>query len=292
MKKTTYILIALVIAGIIFAVFVQVAYNRTFRSTVNIFETESAATITEIALPQFGKLYIGRVSGTYEGITYKVSITSSDAVPSPVLKIADAGKDFIRHNSAADCLSLVLDVTKDFIETNNIPDYTPIEVPIEIVIPAGAPDFSLYAGKYGSITLKGFTFANLWVDSPDPLVRISADSCNIQNVNANCGLNLCRSTVATYNLNINQSQFNRFDCSEGARIDTLTATYYDGTYYQLDLFGITIGEMKLQRGAEGGVMQMKFGPNTTIGNLLIPINPAAETADASIASPASAVPAE
>lgn len=255
MKKTTYILLFLIIAGLAFAVALPVAIWQTFSTDAG---SKPASPEVAIELAAFNNIRINNIGKT---ITADVTIASSDSVSTPALSLFEEHRTLVTASISADTLFLTVNTPADDSE-KGYDSYT--VVPLTISMPATPLNTICANGTDTNICLNGVTCDTL--NYSCTAGRFTFLESSVGNMTAGRAEPRSNGYISMENKNSRIKSLVLF-CGQSsasyieATIDSLTIRpHFDGN--SVNLRQARIGNVEINPASTCGCVEVLYGPET------------------------------
>jgi len=265
MKKTTYTLIVLIAAGLLFAFAIPLATWLTFRSYNTQFTISNQADIASIRLPLLSCISISRSDHCNLLIKPQLSITTNDTATTTTLKFAAELARYINTTISDDTMHIAIAINDEFISDNNLAFYADCQMPIDITLPANAMR-SLSTTVHGDYTLTGIETPSLEITGA---LNLNMRSCSVHTMRFHHSLfsaSLHDTTIDRMTINFDKNEGAGIKCTGSALIDTIVMRpAFDGNI--LNLREARVNNVLLRPSTDCGCIEVSYGPETIHGAL-------------------------
>lgn len=264
MKKTTYILIALIVAGILFAIAIPIALWLTFRPYNTQFNIKDNSTTEISQLQPFHNITIQRTDDFKLRLKTQVAIAADSTADTPSIKVSPKVLPYINATATNDTLRLGITITDEFISDNNLASYSDCIIPICITIPHDDKLCGLHTTVAGDYSLTGISTPMLDVSGTTELnIHTSA----IEQMQINQSIHdmwLHNSMVGLLTANLDKHNSMRIKCLDSAVIDSIVMRpAFDGNI--INLREARVHNVVLRPATDCGCIDVEYGPETIIG---------------------------
>lgn len=255
MKKTTYIFLFLIIAGLAFAVALPVAIWQTYSTDTG---SKPASPEVTVELTAFNNI---RINNSGKTIMADITIASSDSVSAPALSLFEEHKALVTASISADTLFLTVNTPADDSEKGS---HTYITVPITVSMPATTLNTICADGTDTNICLNGVACDTL--NYSCTAGRFTFLESSVDNMTAGRAEPRSNGYISMENKNSRIKSLVLF-CGEGsasyieAAVDTLTIRpHFDGN--SVNLRQARIGNVAVKPASTCGCVEVLYGPET------------------------------